>query len=182
MSTETREVVNICWNPANNPWITLNTDGSLNSDGHAGAGGVLRTSEARVVRAFSTNLGRCSITRAEIRGIIEGMQLAWNLGIRKLAIQTDSLAALKILQDGSRLDHQHANLTRRFQLMIAWTWEVTISHVYRESNYFADSLAARAHSLPFGTHLVECNDPVLARWSAYDRLRSPQPRLVLRTM
>ncbi|CAN1157040.1 hypothetical protein LINPERPRIM_LOCUS27731 [Linum perenne] len=66
--------------------------------------------------------------------------------------------------------------------MIAWDWEVTLSHVYRESNFLADSLATKAHSIPFGTHLVEFDDPVVARWSAYDRLRSSQPRLVLRTM
>ncbi|CAN1135713.1 hypothetical protein LINPERHAP2_LOCUS9015 [Linum perenne] len=32
------------------------------------------------------NLGVCFITRAEIRGIIEGIQLAWNHGVRRLAI------------------------------------------------------------------------------------------------
>ncbi|CAN1148851.1 hypothetical protein LINPERPRIM_LOCUS38349 [Linum perenne] len=59
------------------------------------------------------------------------MHVVWDVGILKLAIQTDSIAAIKILQDESRLDHQHANLTRMFPDMIGWNWEVTLSHVYR---------------------------------------------------
>ncbi|CAN1827943.1 Putative ribonuclease H protein At1g65750 [Linum perenne] len=182
LTSGVREMSEICWTPAPNPWTTLNTDGSLLSTGLAGAGGVLRTNGGQVICAFSVNLGRCSITRAEIRGVVEGMQVAWDIGIRKLAIQSDSTTAIRILHDGSRLDHQHANLTRRFRNMLGWNWEVTLSHVYRESNFLADSLASKAHSLPFGTHLVEVEDIAVARWSAYDRLRLSRPRLVLRPM
>ncbi|CAN1828517.1 Putative ribonuclease H protein At1g65750 [Linum perenne] len=152
------------------------------STGSAGAGGVLRMNDGQVIHAFSANLGGCSITRAEMRAIVEGTTMAWDLGIRKLAIQTDSIAAVRILQDRSRQDHQHANLARRFQELVGWDWEVSLIHVYRESNFLADSLAAMAHSLPFGTHLVEVHDSVVACWCAYDRLRSSQPRLVLRPM
>ncbi|CAN1771034.1 Putative ribonuclease H protein At1g65750 [Linum perenne] len=182
LNSSTREVHHVCWNPAPDPWITLNTDGSLMSTGSAGAGGVLRMNDGQVIHAFSANLGGCSITRAEMRAIVEGTTMAWDLGIRKLAIQTDSIAAVRILQDRSRQDHQHANLARRFQELVGWDWEVSLIHVYRESNFLADSLAAMAHSLPFGTHLVEVHDSVVARWCAYDRLRSSQPRLVLRPM
>ncbi|CAN1131448.1 hypothetical protein LINPERHAP2_LOCUS6410 [Linum perenne] len=33
--------------------------------------------------------GICSITWAELRAIVEGLNLAWSIGIRKLAVQTD---------------------------------------------------------------------------------------------
>ncbi|CAN1141595.1 hypothetical protein LINPERHAP1_LOCUS29456 [Linum perenne] len=42
-------------------------------------------------------MGICYMTRAEIHGIIKGMKTAWNLGIRKLVIQTDSRCAVQIL-------------------------------------------------------------------------------------
>ncbi|CAN1746203.1 Putative ribonuclease H protein At1g65750 [Linum perenne] len=61
-------------------------------------------------------------------------------------------------------------------------WEVTINHIFRESNFLADSLAAKGHSVPLGTHAVEASDPTVARWCAYDRSRSSQPRLVLRPL
>ncbi|CAN1270140.1 hypothetical protein LINPERPRIM_LOCUS13817 [Linum perenne] len=37
----------------------------------------------------------CSITRAELRAIVEGLKLAWSIGIRKLAVQTDFRAERK---------------------------------------------------------------------------------------
>ncbi|CAN1155597.1 hypothetical protein LINPERHAP2_LOCUS20495 [Linum perenne] len=41
------------------------------------------------------NIGVCKITRAEIRGILEGMRLAWERVVRRLAIQTDSACAVQ---------------------------------------------------------------------------------------
>ncbi|CAN1127232.1 hypothetical protein LINPERHAP2_LOCUS3905 [Linum perenne] len=49
------------------------------------------------------------------------MTMAWELGIRKLAIQIDSIVAIRILQDRSRRDYQHANLARRFR---SWSAEI----------------------------------------------------------
>ncbi|CAN1264868.1 Putative ribonuclease H protein At1g65750 [Linum perenne] len=128
------------------------------------------------------NMGVCSITRAEIRGIIEGMNLAWNKGIRKLAIQTDSKCAVLLLQKVGNEDHQHAGLVRAYEILLRRNWEVTLDHIFRESNFLADSLAAKGQKAPFGTHIVETSDSVVARWSAYDCLRSSQPRLVLRSL
>ncbi|CAN1312556.1 hypothetical protein LINPERPRIM_LOCUS28673, partial [Linum perenne] len=47
--------------------------------------------------SFTAKLGKCSITRAELRGIIQGFELAWNGGHRKIIVQTDSLAAVLLL-------------------------------------------------------------------------------------
>ncbi|CAN0825240.1 hypothetical protein LINGRAHAP2_LOCUS345 [Linum grandiflorum] len=80
-------------------------------------------------------------------------------GARRVAIQTDSLAASKLLQQRNNPDHQH---------------------VYREGNCLADHLAGRGHGLPLGTQAVDVSDPAVASWIAYDHLRSSQPRLVLR--
>ncbi|CAN1254851.1 hypothetical protein LINPERPRIM_LOCUS8788 [Linum perenne] len=48
------------------------------------------------------------------------MRLAWDKGIRKLCIQTDSKAAISLIRDD---------------------WEVTIHHIYREANNSTDYLA-----------------------------------------
>ncbi|CAN1331261.1 hypothetical protein LINPERPRIM_LOCUS35256 [Linum perenne] len=39
--------------------------------------------------------------RVELRGIVEGMKLAWNKGIKKLRIQSDSKAAVEMLSNRS---------------------------------------------------------------------------------
>ncbi|CAN1254849.1 hypothetical protein LINPERPRIM_LOCUS8787 [Linum perenne] len=60
-------------------------------------GGLLRDYEERFIASFAANLSSCSITRAELRGIIDDMRLAWDKGIRKLCIQTDSKAAISLI-------------------------------------------------------------------------------------
>ncbi|CAN1142201.1 Putative ribonuclease H protein At1g65750, partial [Linum perenne] len=157
-------------------------NGSVSEQKHAAAGGALRTRSGDLLVAYTMNLGICSITRAEIRGIIEGMQLAWTHGVRKLAVQTDSLCAVQILKNEHHSDHPHGGLASIYAELIERDWEVSLTHVYRESNFLADSLAAKGHVSSFGTHLVEESDPAVAPWIAYDRLRSSQPRLVLSEM
>ncbi|CAN1193986.1 Putative ribonuclease H protein At1g65750 [Linum perenne] len=69
----------IGWNPAPAPSFTLNTDESVEwATGNASVGGVLRNWQGKSVDAFTTNLGKCSITRAELTGIIIGMERAWD--------------------------------------------------------------------------------------------------------
>ncbi|CAN0826658.1 Putative ribonuclease H protein At1g65750 [Linum grandiflorum] len=61
----------IGWRPGDEGWFTLSTDGSLwSSQRNAAAGGVIRDDRGSLVKAFTMNLGCCSITRAEMRGIV----------------------------------------------------------------------------------------------------------------
>ncbi|CAN1824593.1 Putative ribonuclease H protein At1g65750 [Linum perenne] len=79
------------------------------------------------------NLGKCSITRAEIRGALKGIKRAWMAGYRRLEVQLDSQVAVAIL---------------------ATDWEITINHVYREANHVTDFLASLRHSLTRGRDLL----------------------------
>ncbi|CAN1254850.1 Putative ribonuclease H protein At1g65750 [Linum perenne] len=104
-------------------------------------GGLLRDYEERFIASFAANLGSCSITRAELRGIIDDMRLAWDKGIRKLCIQTDSKAAISLIRDVGNLEHRHASLVEQFHSLWNQDWEVTIHHIYREANNSTDYLA-----------------------------------------
>ncbi|CAN0830194.1 hypothetical protein LINGRAPRIM_LOCUS3165 [Linum grandiflorum] len=42
-------------------------------------------------------MGSCAITRAEMRAIVDGLQLAWTLGIREIQVQSNLMAAVTIL-------------------------------------------------------------------------------------
>ncbi|CAI0545229.1 unnamed protein product, partial [Linum tenue] len=65
--------------------ITLNSDGSVLPDtGQAAAGALIRDHTGRYIAAYAYNLGFCSITQAELRGAVEGLQVAWNLGYRQI--------------------------------------------------------------------------------------------------
>ncbi|CAI0417516.1 unnamed protein product [Linum tenue] len=81
----------IHWQPPPPEWVCLNSDGSvLFSSGHAAAGGLIRDHLGRYLPAFAINLGICSITQAELRGVVEGLQVAWDAGHRRVHVQLDS--------------------------------------------------------------------------------------------
>ncbi|CAN1179533.1 hypothetical protein LINPERHAP1_LOCUS37949 [Linum perenne] len=69
-----RTDVSIAWDPGPPDWLVLNTDGSvITSSGTAAAGGLVRDEWGRCLLAFSSKVGSCSITRAELRGIATGL-------------------------------------------------------------------------------------------------------------
>ncbi|CAN1229118.1 Putative ribonuclease H protein At1g65750 [Linum perenne] len=157
----------------------LNTDGSrISQSGATAIGGIIRDSMGNLVRAFCANIGNCSITRAELRAIIEGLKLAWSLGIKKVAIQSDSAAAVAMLQAGGCPVHKHSALITEFQDLRARQWEVSIVHIFREANCCADYMANLGHSFWFGFHVFDYRISSLAQWLRYDLIGVALPRLV----
>ncbi|CAN1815657.1 Putative ribonuclease H protein At1g65750 [Linum perenne] len=159
----------IAWEPGPESWMVINSDGSvLQPSGHAGAGGLIRNEFGHCLAAYSMNLGRCSITRAELRGALYGLQKAWELGFRKVLVFMDSTAAIDIFQTKDNIHHQHAAEARCFHELQARDWEVQLRHTYREANKAADHLANRGHSLPLGDYPVPTSDTELGYFLRYD--------------
>ncbi|CAN0826840.1 Putative ribonuclease H protein At1g65750, partial [Linum grandiflorum] len=141
----------IGWRPGDEGWFTLSTDGSLHSPTNVAAvGGVIRNDGGHFVKAFTANLRSCSITRAEMRAIMDGLHLTWTLGIRRIRVQSDSTAAIAIFAKVNALDHQHTTLVMQFKELCSREWEVHLSHIYRETNNVADYLANLGHSFTYG--------------------------------
>ncbi|CAN1169620.1 Putative ribonuclease H protein At1g65750 [Linum perenne] len=175
----TRVEANIAWQAGGPGWVTLNSDGSV-VQGRAAAGGILRDNEGRGLLAYSTNLGICSITRAELRGALEGIKQAWDAGYRRVEIQTDSMAAMAILTDNSaRISHTHALEVLEFRDWLRRDWEIRVRHVYREANFAADFLANQGHSLPRGSHHFDLSDSRLVHLIRYDCMGISEPRLII---
>ncbi|CAN1801051.1 Putative ribonuclease H protein At1g65750 [Linum perenne] len=154
-------------------------DGSrLAHTGSTAIGGLIRDERGVLAQAFCANIGNCSITRAELKAIVEGMKVAWSLGIRKLSIQSDSRAAIEILMSDSRSSHQHRALVEEFHNLRLRNWEISLLHVYREANYAADYLANLGRSFDFGFQSFMYPDSRLAYWLRYDLLGIAKPRVV----
>ncbi|CAN0843516.1 hypothetical protein LINGRAHAP2_LOCUS3889 [Linum grandiflorum] len=49
--------------------------------GHRCNRGILCDDTCRAIVAFSTNMEKCSIMRAKIRGPLFGLHIAWELGV-----------------------------------------------------------------------------------------------------
>ncbi|CAN1806610.1 Putative ribonuclease H protein At1g65750 [Linum perenne] len=146
--------------------------------GATSIGGLIGNDKGELVRAFCANIGDCSITRAELRAIVEGLKLAWSLGLRKVAVQTDSRAAVSILQRGIGMKHQHEALVAEFIDLSLREWDVQLSHVYREANCAADHLANLGHSFSIGMYLFDFPDASLAHWLRYDLIGVALPRVI----
>ncbi|CAN1732174.1 Putative ribonuclease H protein At1g65750 [Linum perenne] len=149
----------IGWRPGGEGWFTLNTNGSFHaSTKSAVVGGLIRDDQGRFV-LVATRLGSCSVVRAEMRGVVDGMALAWDKGIRTLRIQTDSSLAVSLFANACSTNHQHSSLLGIFQKLKRRNWEVTLNHVYHEANNVADVLADSGHELDLGTTVFNfpCN-------------------------
>ncbi|CAN1732208.1 Putative ribonuclease H protein At1g65750 [Linum perenne] len=144
ISTEpVRRTVNVAWDPGPADWITINSDGSFDpSSGRATAGGQARNSDGRGLAAFTMNLGQCSITRAEIRGAIASLELAWEYGFRLVELQLDSQVAISLLPSHAVSEHTQATKVIHFQNLCKRDWRVNICHVFREANKAVDFLAS----------------------------------------
>ncbi|CAN1130171.1 Putative ribonuclease H protein At1g65750, partial [Linum perenne] len=63
--------------PGPTDWTVLNTNGFvLAQTGNAAAGGLIRNNEGACAGAFYTNIGRCTITHSELRGVTTGLKMA----------------------------------------------------------------------------------------------------------
>ncbi|CAN1256841.1 Putative ribonuclease H protein At1g65750 [Linum perenne] len=170
----------IAWEPGPNEWITVNTDGSvLKQESKAAAGGIIRDHLGRGMVAFTMNLGCCTVTRAELRGAITGLELAWSYGFRNIDLQLDSRVATAILTCADDPIHQYATEVLSFRELCNREWRVEIRHVYREANKVADFLANQGHLFPFGTHLFPLSDCNLGHILRYDCLGISEPRFIL---
>ncbi|CAN1188442.1 Putative ribonuclease H protein At1g65750, partial [Linum perenne] len=115
--------------------------------------------------------------KAELSAIIQGLKLAWAIGIRRIIVRSDSRTTVSILQREAT-DNQHATLILEFIELKARSWEISITHVYREANCGADYLANLGHSFNFGLHLFTQPDFVLAQWLRYDLVGVALPRVI----
>ncbi|CAN1743736.1 Putative ribonuclease H protein At1g65750 [Linum perenne] len=157
--TPVRTRVDIAWEPGAEGWVVLNTDGSVRSErSKAAAGGVIRNYDGRFLYAFCANLGNCSIMRAELQGIINGLRIAWDNGFRRVDARTDSQAIFTLIREDRSATHQHAVDIDKLRELLQRDWEVTISHIYREGNSVADYLATLGHDYPWGVHLISVSD------------------------
>ncbi|CAN1336375.1 Putative ribonuclease H protein At1g65750, partial [Linum perenne] len=141
--------------------------------GEAAAGGCTRDADGKVVDAFSANLGKCSITHAEITGIVLGFERVWDAGIRRVEVQTDSKCAIQLLSYEGGLSNQHAAILGKFRRLKRRDWIIQLKHVYREANFLADHLANQGHDLALGVQTISATDTRVSYWAIWLEERRP---------
>ncbi|CAN1181307.1 Putative ribonuclease H protein At1g65750 [Linum perenne] len=137
----------IGWNPAPSDWVTLS---------------IIRDHLGRPIATFSANLGTCTIMLAELRAAEMGFRIAWDLGLRKVQLQMDSLAAAAAINGETIVNLRHERTLHSIEELRRRNCVTSVSHIYKEGNCVADLLAHHGHSLDFGIH-TDCIYPVEVR-------------------
>lgn len=86
------------------------------------------------------NIGICSAATAELWGIIKGMELAWNQGVRQLIVESDSVFIIANIISRKASGYRSSF----FKQIGDWQnrdWNLIFSHTYREGNNCANWLA-----------------------------------------
>ncbi|KAL4373563.1 hypothetical protein AHAS_Ahas05G0094300 [Arachis hypogaea] len=67
--------------------------------------------------------------------------MAWELELRRVIVESDSQAAIQIIQDAEKTKNHPEPLIRHIYNLIKREWSLKFSYTYREGNRAADSLA-----------------------------------------
>lgn len=98
-------------------------------------------------------LPKQSVT-AEMWGVLIGMEIVWNKGIRKVIVESDSAALISSINN-SNCGQCHNRLIFRILDWKKKDWQVIFSHTYREGNRCADWLANWSfHHQELGTVMI----------------------------
>ncbi|KAL4317675.1 hypothetical protein AHAS_Ahas15G0408800 [Arachis hypogaea] len=104
-----KQEIHIRWVPPPKGWVKLNTDGSLQGNTRcAGCGGLVRNEDERWVAGFTCRIGSCTASTAELWSVMEGLKLAWAMGMKRIIVECDSTAVVKLL-NSERNMKKHLN-------------------------------------------------------------------------
>jgi ribonuclease HI len=92
---------------------------------------------------FSRTIRLTTSVQAELRALLDGLQLALELHITHLDIEMDSLVAVDLVSSKSVANVFLSSIVDDCRCMMERFDSVTLKHIYRESNACADLLARR---------------------------------------
>ncbi|MQM15087.1 hypothetical protein Taro_048024 [Colocasia esculenta] len=121
--------------------FSLNIDGACQGNpGECGGGGCIRDSQGSVHVAFSHYYGEGTGMIAEIRALCDGLRLAISLGYKVSIVYSNSQVFLKSISEDKVISWRSYRWWREAKVLFSREL-IQLSHVYRETNQLADSLA-----------------------------------------
>jgi ribonuclease HI len=150
----------LCWSKPPTGFFKLNIDGSRQgSSGKIGAGGVIRCSSGKWIKAFQANLGIGDVLDAETWSLFYGLKLALKCNIDHLLIESDSAILVKLILQSDTTLHPLGSLLACCSNLMNKIHTVSLKHIYRECNMIADSLAKNSINHEHGVIEFVCPPP-----------------------
>ena len=123
--------------------LTLEFDGgSRGNPGPAGIGAVVRAKDGTTLKELGRFIGRATNNVAEYKALITALQMARELGARKVVIRGDSELIVRQMNGQYRVKNADLKpLYNEAQSLLRQFDHATIDHNYRHKNALADKLA-----------------------------------------
>ncbi|OIS98250.1 hypothetical protein A4A49_62368 [Nicotiana attenuata] len=131
----------VYWRKLVSGYVKLNVDGcSKGNPGSARGGGIIRDHHGDLVMAFFDFYGICSNNFAEVKAVLQGIQMCCHHGLKNIVVESDSLLIINMI---NRKTKAHWQIIHELEQI----WELTrtgdfqFKHIFREGNKIADQLA-----------------------------------------
>ncbi|KAF2284850.1 hypothetical protein GH714_031242 [Hevea brasiliensis] len=144
-----KEVRHISWEPPADGWEKLNVDGAV---------------KGAYKHAYA---------------ILEGLNLAWRRGCKKLIVECDNLEVISMLKGNMEPHAFCSSLIYSILDLVKRDWELDFRHIYREANKCADWLAQWAVSLNQSVFNLLQPPTGLNQWLLHDHLKVAYSRTVI---
>ncbi|GKV30138.1 hypothetical protein SLEP1_g38994 [Rubroshorea leprosula] len=139
------------WQPPNQPFLKLNTDGSRNhQSGCASAGGLIRDHLGRWVHGFTANIGVTSSFITGLWGRCGGLKFAHSLHFQYLILAMDPLMAIQLIQARQVERGPYSILLSDILVLIDAFSTCIVRHTLRQGNSPADFMASLGHKSLLG--------------------------------
>ncbi|CAN0856148.1 Putative ribonuclease H protein At1g65750 [Linum grandiflorum] len=136
----------IGWAPPASGWVKMNTDGSVTTNPHSAAVGVVvRGENGGWIGGFCSWIGTQEILHTELRALRDGLSWVRLMGYRRVVVETDSLLAVQLLHSQDTASHPLEALIKDILQIVAEGW-CEVKHIRREANFVADRLAKMGHA------------------------------------
>jgi ribonuclease HI len=135
-------VKEVVWNPPLMNCVKCNIDGaSKGNPGEASCGGIFRNSTADFLLCFAEPLGYASSFLAELHGALRAIEVAHQMNWRHLWLETDSELVVSAFKNPDKLVSWSLRNRWHNALFLIRQMNFVVSHIFREGNVAADSLA-----------------------------------------
>jgi ribonuclease HI len=138
----------VYWQPPVVTWIKCNIDGASNGNpGLSSCGGIFRDHEANFIFAFAEPLGLSTSYVAELCGAMRAIEIAHQKHWQHLWLETDSKLVVEAFKNPNKpVAWQLSNRWKNTMFMFKQL-NCVVTHIYREGNQAADSLANHGLSI-----------------------------------
>ncbi|KAF7841437.1 putative serine/threonine-protein kinase [Senna tora] len=117
-----------------------------------GCGGLVRDFKGDLISGFLANVGCSTVYDAEVWGLDNALNLAWDLGLKKVVIESDDLAVVQELTGRKMRDNSLHLIIYRIKNMIHMDWEVLVKYIPRHANGCANKNELLRDAFDYGVN------------------------------